>query len=637
MAVPSWPLPQRRRPAPPDAAPTIEPLFPDDPPRPVRGGLLARVEGALVDRMEKAVNRAVEKRLDTARTQGASINVDLMLSGAYHTKRGVLDPTGVTFELLRAFADHCYPVAAIINRRVNQIAEFGQRAKKRGSYVEQAGFQVRLADEEEEPTEADLKRMRELERIILNCGTAVPPEAERNENWEPGFASFLRQTARDLLTLSNFSVRRWYSIANPNRLTAWAAEDSGRIRRVKPRATQIVRGVPIPEQYEATRLVAERITAVEVSIDGNRSGQILSEFTARELAFQAFNSVTTKGAGGYGVSMIQQALSLCTGHINAMHYNGSRFTLDSLPRGLLHLSGVVQEDQLQKLKLHWREMLSGVQGRWKTPVITTDPSKNAAVEWISLDPSSRDMEYHQWMFTLVVGICAIFGIHPEEVGLDALSPQRPPLAEASPESKLEYSQDSGLVPILRCLEQFIDREILAVLDDSGRYAFRWVGIGQDDKAQDAEATTAELSAGMTTPREVAARCDLKLADWLKDCPALDIPAPLGEGFQLMITLWQASQQASMQQQQQASQMQGQQFDQDSRSRDQQFQQSQQQAMLQQMGQGGAPGGPGGPPQAGAVPPNVAEMLGGGQGAPPTAFAKALARGARLKLTIGGRR
>ena len=85
MAVPSWPLPDRRRPAPApvvQVAPMIEPLFPDAPTQPVRGGFLARVEGALVDRMEKAVNRAVEKRLDTARTQGASINVDLMLSGA---------------------------------------------------------------------------------------------------------------------------------------------------------------------------------------------------------------------------------------------------------------------------------------------------------------------------------------------------------------------------------------------------------------------------------------------------------------------------------------------------------------------------------------------------------------------------
>lgn len=566
-----------------------------------------------VEKLDKAVGKYLRERLPQdieAEEQGTIVRELLTAITANDTYQGVREPQEASFDLLRRMAHHCEPAIAIINTRVRQAGAYGDLPDVRHGYVRKPGFRIRMTLPEEEATPKDRKRIAQLEQFMLNGGFCDPPVDERPDGWQPGLVNFIQQIIRDSLTYDWVAIRRWRASpkvdgAGKYPIVSFAAVDASRIRRKRRRPVKVEDGVIRSEDWDSERAnTKEEIVYVKMS-SPNDGGTVVEEYSAREMACVVRNPRTDEEANGYGYSELEQCVHAVTAWIWSRDYNMSRFRNDALPRGLLAVLGQLDRQQFEMFKIDWMSMLKGLGKRWNVPILRGLPQAGSSVNWIPFDMNSRDMEYHQFLFSVSLWMHAIFGIHPEETGFQALSPFRPPLSEASPETKLKYSQDSSFTPLLKWLQDLINREILWVLVPDRRYMLEFVGVGDMDQMQDVEFRGALLQTGLTTPREQWNELDKPLPEPIKDHPAWDLPMPFAEGVQLILTLQQAEMQ--MQQAQQQQQM----------AQEQAVQQmGAQQGMA--MGQGGPSGPGGGPPgmpgQGGGGPP----MPGGGDGgeAPP---------------------
>lgn len=522
------------------------------------GGFQRRTEerrSDLAELRQQALRKALDNQ-EKAAHSGSAVSAYLDVANAYSSlaSPGVADPTGITFSALRSAAAHNEVVLAIHKTLIDQVGGACRIAKRKGNRVEQVGYGIMLADEDETPTSKDRQRMRELERFLLTCGSTKPPKKERPGNYRSSFETFTRAALRDRLTLDWTSIRFWYSAHDPDRLVAFYAEDAARIRRCPGTIVGVDHktGKRVVQDYVPKRENTDEDIEYVAVADGHYGGEITDEFTEREMSCVFANPRTDTGTNGYGYSELEQALTAATIWIMSRNYNASRFRLDALPRGILTLFGNVDKGQLANFKNRWREMFQGQSKRWGFPIFTAS-TKDAVANWLPLDPSSRDMEYHQFLFSAALWMHALYGVHPEQTGFEALSPFRPPLSEASPDAKLQDGDKKGLIPLMNWWADVVNSEIMPKIDPEGRYKFVWMGLGQLSPTEDAEVAIQQLNAGQTTPRQVLAERDEKPVGWLKDCPVLDMPMPLMQGFQIMLQLLQSAQMFQQQQQAQAMQ------------------------------------------------------------------------------------
>lgn len=522
---------------------------------PARRGIAARLFGRASRQsqsdVEDALSKAVARRVEAA-LQGTKVNDTFSFLGVYDAQPGVREPTGTTFDRLRKFAEACGVTAAIINRRVAQVSAFCDTPEYRFGHPRTPGFRVRMVKGSAEASEKDRVRMFELEQFVRETGFCAPPDEECPDSYQPGFDGFLKQFVRDSLTLDQVAVRTWASEQDATRypVVSFACIDAGLVRRTRGERDELRNGVAREKPYEGDRRNTHGapVRFVKLSSHGLLPED---EFTSDELSVAARNMRTDEAANGYGYSEVEQAIDDITVWLYCRQYNASRFRNDSLPRGMLMLLGKVDDRQLEHFKLQWRQMLQGVSNRWAVPILKAEPQNGSSLVWTPFDMSSRDMEYHQFTFAVALIMHAKFGIHPEETGFESLSPFRPPLSQASPESKLKYSQDSGLAPLLHFVQSFINRRIIWRLHPDRRYMFEFVGMGEWDAQADVALWGQMLQSGLTTPRNVWALLDQPIPEALADHPAWDLPLPWAQGVQMLQQMEQYEQQQPMQQRQMA--------------------------------------------------------------------------------------
>ena len=534
-------------------------------------------------------NRAAE--------EGVVVNAALEIFGSYENAQHVREPTGITFQLCRQMYHSCEPLAAIINTRVRQAVRFARRPDMRRGYVKQPGFIIEMTHKSDKATPEDRARMEEITQFMLRCGSAAPPVDETPLGYQRSFAAFTAAVIRDSLTFDGVAVRRWKSrMKRPDGqpvvpIVAFAAEDAALIRKVKRPYVGLHNGVAVTKEWEKqrtnTRLPIHHVMETD-------DGSVVKEFTEFDLAYGIRNPRTDKTANGYGYSEVEQCINAVMFWIAARQSNMSRFDNDTLPRGILSIIGNLTETQFQSFKMQWHQLLAGGPNRrWNNPVYKSPAGQGAGLQWIPIDLSPRDMEQHQTMFTVAIWMHQIYGIHPEETGCQAFSPFRPPLSEASPESKLEYSQDSGLYPLMAWYEHFLNEEIIWKLCPDQKYKLKFVGLGQGDEAADVALYQELLNAGAINTRMVWHELDQDIPEIAENDPAMDMPGPIAANREYLLQLMQLKMSMDQQKQAMAQQQQAQ-------------QQQNMQSMAQQMqgGQPGQPPGQNGPPGQPGMPPGI---------------------------------
>lgn len=416
-------------------------------------------------------------RSQSAALQGTVVNPALDYWGGYDGDR---EKTGTTFEACRRMAQDNEAVACIIGKRVNQVTSYSRRSVVRRGKSSEPGFHIKLSDLEARATPDDKKRIAELEQFFEECGYVAPPSAERPLAWQPGFDSFLSMLTRDALTLDHVAVRRWHAAEDPRKhpVLAFACVDAAQIQFAGREMDTLKDGVPVwKEAHDRERTnTKDRIAYKKVS----SGGQTLEEFTERELFTGHRRHRSDESVNGYGFSEIEEAWIAATLWCSARDFNGLRFSKNTLPRGLWVLFGNFTSQAFSAFQLAMKQQMQGVKNSMNIPVVSGSPQAGSSVQFVPVDPTPKDLEHAQSLFSFGCWIHNLYQISPDETGFSSTSPFRPPLSEASPETNLKYSQDTGLRPLLRWIENLVNRELLWVIDPSRKFKFEFVGVGDYD-------------------------------------------------------------------------------------------------------------------------------------------------------------
>ena len=496
-----------------------------------------------------------------ARAQGAHVNETLSMMGMYVGMNQTAERTNATFEYLLHVGRNVEPVTAIVKHRQDQVAEYQDWVSDPSPLAMDPGWRLRMSRARVKPTARDVRNMEELADAIQWCGFTDPPKSERPENWQPGFEAWLRAFTWDTLVFDAGPVQMWRSANRSSRwpVACWSWADGSRLRKPARKTKGIVNGVPVWQEFDGERKNTQDDIAV-VLVDAVNSRTIVAEYTEDEMYYGIRNVRSTWLSNGYGEPESAAAMNLISGWLYSLKYNISRFRDDSLPRGLLTVMSDINQQQLEVFREQWRSMFSGGSGgRWALPILSGKGGANGSdakqlVNWTPFDLSQRDMEYGSWMNMLIVLLCGAYGIHPEEIGYEGVSPVRPPLSEANPEDKIKFSQDRGLRPLLRFIATTINHCFVWKLYPGREYTFEFTGQGDYDPMMDSQAVMLALQAGRITPEQVARHADMQWSDAVKQdsifMQAIQYPMPLSEGIAYVQGQIQMEQQQQMMEQQQ---------------------------------------------------------------------------------------
>jgi hypothetical protein len=395
-------------------------------------------------------------------------------------------PQRITYDTLWSMSKQ--PVInAIIKTRKSQIAKFSQPQKDKFS----TGFIIRKRDVRTDSKESkeDLARIDWLTEFILNTGA--------DQSWgRDDFDTFLRKFVEDSLIFDQacFEVVR----KNNGEIHEFVAIDSSSIR--------------IADSYNDTNYVGDRkkVGGYYPSYVQTLQSGVIAEFYSWELCFATRNPTTRIYSNSYGRSELEDMVAIITSMLWADEYNRNFFKTGSAPKGILKVKGGVNQATLSDFKQQFRAMTSGVANAWKIPILDGE-----SVDWIDMQKGSRDMEFSKWQEYLVKLGCALYIIDPSEIGFaSGQSSEGGAMFEANNEKKLKYSKDKGLTPLLKFIQQKINKYIVSQIYPD--LYFEFVGLDSETENEHLARIKDEVSYYKTLN-------EVREAEGLKPIEGGDIP------------------------------------------------------------------------------------------------------------------
>lgn len=380
-------------------------------------------------------------------------------------------PTALSFALIESMVWRMPIVQAVIQNRLNQVLAFTRPQKSPFD----PGFKIRLRDVEATPTKADKKYIRGLESTIMRSATRdVDPRLKDT------FPSLMKKLARDSLMFDQACLE----IVEDRRglPSEWFHVDARAIRLANTGSVS-----PLDD--------LEKDYAVMLW-----NNSIIETYNRRELAIMVRNPRTEMSGYGYGMPEMEMLVNTITSLLWAWQYNQNAFSQGSLQKGLLNITGAMNENQLQAFRHQWFQMAAGVENSWRMPILNAED-----IKWVPMQNSNRDMEFSAWMDFLIKVTCAIFGMDPIEVNFKYGTGGGKSMFEGATKSKIVESKDKGLRPLLNSLGDFITQNILWPIDKD--FVFEFVGLETMTPKELADLTTQRVRT-IFTINELRAERDL---------------------------------------------------------------------------------------------------------------------------------
>lgn len=361
---------------------------------------------------------------------------------------------GLDFDQLRAMS-RIPLIAAIINTRMNQIAEFAQPSHA-GDGI---GFQIRLKDRSAAPTDEQLERIKLVTQLMLTCG-------DPRIDFESSFESFLRMLVRDSLTFDSacFEVIR----ARDGAVAGFNVVDASTIRRAK--LTEV--------EQKVGRRDAEGVYYVQVV-----NNKVTAEFGAKDLCMGIRRPRSDARFRGYGEPELELCVGLLTNLLNAEIYNSANFTSGINVSGIVAVKTKMNPQLFRAFRREFYQMLSGSANSKKTPLIQLDPDADEDIKALNLSASNKEMEFENWVHHLMKEICAIWAIDPVEVGFSfGDTGVSSTLSQGGPADKVLMSRDRGLRPLLRAIQSWLNKYVVSEMDEELELAFTGLdSLSPEDK------------------------------------------------------------------------------------------------------------------------------------------------------------
>lgn len=372
-------------------------------------------------------------------------------------------PTSLSYDTLRRMG-RTPIINAIITTRVEQVSNFsnpcyddkgvGFKIRKKQGYLKTEG--------KEKMSKADEAKIEWITDFILNCGNAF-------NSWHGDtFDTFLRKITRDSLELDQATfevVRNRKGVPQE-----FMATDGATFRLADTYDDDEYRS---NEKLEVNGYLPSYVQIFQ--------NEVKAEFYPWELCFAVRNHYTDVRLNGYGVSELETMTNVVTWMLYSDMHNGKFFSQGSAPKGILKVSGGINEARLAEFRQQWQAMVTGVQNAWRTPVIESEK-----MEWIDLQRNNRDMEFTKWQEYLIKLGCASYKIDPAEIGFPMQgSADSKPMFEGNNEARLKFSKDKGLKPLLKMIQFKINKYLINPLDPS--FELVWVGLDAEDETVELDA------------------------------------------------------------------------------------------------------------------------------------------------------
>lgn len=370
--------------------------------------------------------------------------------------------SGMTFDMLRGMVDQTPVLSAVVMTRVRQV----QRFLRPNSGGTGPGFQIALRDPSAKLGTDEQKTTALLQNFFVNNGWESNPR-QRARLKRDNLSSFMAKSVRDTLTMDSAPIETEYKRDKKLGMDGFYAVDGATIRLAN----------------EVGYRGEDEIFALQV-VDGN----IRAAYTYDDLIYVPRNPRTDVLVGGYGMSETELLVRVVTGFLNAFTYNTSYFDKNSIPKGMLHLSGNYDQNDIASFRRYWNAMVRGINNAWSLPVmVSKDQESKASFENFGVEVN--EIMFAKWMTFLTSIICAIYGIAPDEINFESFTAGTSSLSGSDTEEKLVNSKDKGLRPLLAHYEDLFSDYIVSDFGD--KYCFRWTGLDEEDEQTrwDKEKTT----------------------------------------------------------------------------------------------------------------------------------------------------
>lgn len=346
-------------------------------------------------------------------------------------------------------------IRTVIGTRVDQVAGFAEPTNNE----QEKGWIIRrkksLFDDGGELTSQEKKTIQNIVKFICEGGTV-------DSKWSfESFEEYLRQLTYDSLTVDQMCMENVYS-------------RGGKLVQYYPVDASTIRLIDDSDEEQLAQFV-QKVNGYWPKYAQVWQDQIYTVYYPWEMTFGIRNKVTDINTNGYGISELEDLISIVTWLLFGMQYNGNFFSQGSNPKGFFSIEGNVSPNALNDFKQMWRNTIVGVQNSHKVPVIE---SGGAKVNWIDMQTSNKDMEFDNWLDFLIVVTCCVFRIDPTECGFN-LQKASQIFGQDGQKARLKHSQTKGLVPILKLIQRMFTRYIVEPLDEN--YEFVFTGVEVEDQ------------------------------------------------------------------------------------------------------------------------------------------------------------
>lgn len=238
-------------------------------------------------------------------------------------------------------------------------------------------------------------------------------------------------------------------------------------------------------------------------------GKVERVYTVDELSVGIRNRMTDIYNNGYGISELEMAIGLVSGHLNAEFYNQAYFTQGFSAKGILHIKAAMNRRKLETIRQQWQHMLKGSRNSFQTPIF----AGMNEVQWIPLTQNHQDIGFEGWMRYLIRMLCAIYQIDPGEIGINLKDEGKGGgLSGDNTEERYNESKERGLYPLMSHLENFINEEIIAPFDN--RFCIKFTGMTSETRTQALERQKKESEFKKTVN-------EIRAEDGLPPLPGMD--------------------------------------------------------------------------------------------------------------------
>lgn len=359
--------------------------------------------------------------------------------------------SNLSFDMLRGLADQTPILSAVVLTRIRQVKRFCRvSADGKGP-----GFQIRLKNSSGTIGSDEQQSISLLQEFFTHSGWERNPR-KRAKLKRDNFSGLMAKLVRDSLVLDSAPIETEYKRDRSLGIDGLYAVDGATIRL----ANEI--GYRDEEEIFALQVV---------------QGNIRAAYTHDDLIYVPRNPRTDVMVGGYGLSETELLVRVVTGFLNAFTYNNKYFDSNSIPKGLLHLSGDYSTEDLTSFKRYWNSMVKGINNAWTLPVmVSKNQESKASFENFGVDVN--EIMFAKWMTFLTSIICALYGIAPDEINFESFTAGTSSLSGSDTEEKLVNSKDKGLRPLLSHFEDLFSDYVVSEFGD--KYCFHWTGLDEDD-------------------------------------------------------------------------------------------------------------------------------------------------------------